>query len=593
MIKTLKDLGYYSKCSFMFLLKMSKEYVILTLLGIVLNSVSVFPNIYLVRYSVELITRHVGFPFYVHVITIIILLGLFISLTRNLLTNRLAYVRDRMFAKIQLEIDCICLGTEYEKIQSEVFQQNKAFAVATLQNGYLDLFINSVKQMLSSLLIMVGVLYIISEASFWILIPLAISLTLGFYYDFLNARQNFEEIKEETEYRRKSNYLQSISRDFQYAKEIRLFQLKDKFKKRMDEVDDLLFRAREIRRKQRAPSGWLFYGSESLLNIAVYLYFGYQILFAKAMTPGLFTACHSALWQMKNSVQDILYTITNYSIHTESLKAFFGFMDHQSPLRPEAYNVTRLPDAEIRFEHVSFRYPSAEEDTLHDISITISAGEKLLIVGENGAGKSTFIKLLCGLYQPTDGNIYLNDVDISTIDRKQYLRQISAVFQDYQLFAFTISENISALHDTDETFVHRALSQVNMAAPVEKTSHGIFTVLYRIFDPEGVEFSGGEMQRLAIARAICKDTPILVLDEPTSALDPKAEHDIYTSFRSISENRSTVFISHRLTSVKFCDTIAVFDKGRIAEYGTHESLIKKQGLYAELYTMQSGLYDKR
>lgn len=593
MFDKFKRLYYYSKLSLQFLWEHSKEYVILTLIGIILDSVSVFPGIYLASYSVDLVTKHVDFLHYLRVITLIIALIVFIALARNLLSVRLSYVKQKMYIRIQLTIDQICLDTDYINIQSKSFQERKAFAVAALQKDYLDLFIKSLKQSLSSLLIMVGVLYIISESSFWILIPFAISLALGLYNDFLNARQNFEELKEETEYRRKSTYLQNISRDFQYAKEIRLFQLKDRFKRRMDEVDELLFRAREARRKRRAPSNWLYYGSDSLLEIAIYLYFGYQVLVANTMSLGLFTACHSALGQMKSSVQDILYAITNYSVQTEALKSFFDFMEYQHLPNVRKPVVTKQPSAEIRFEHVYFRYPSAEEDTLRDINITISTGEKLLVVGENGAGKSTFIKLLCGLYQPTSGKIYLDDVDVSTIDRKQYIRQLSAVFQDYQLFAFSIAENVGALHNIDDVLVRQALAQVNLDALVEKTPHGIFNALYRIFDPEGVEFSGGEMQRLAIARAICKDTPILILDEPTSALDPKAEYEIYTSFRAIAKKRTTVFVSHRLTSVKYTDTIAVFDKGRIIEYGTHEDLIENKGLYAELYNMQAQLYNEK
>lgn len=593
MFDKLKDLCYYSKLSLQFLWKNSKEYVVLTLLSIVLDSLSVFPGIYLARYSVDLITKQVKFSLYLQVITVIIAFMLFIALIGRLLTVRMEYVKQKMYAGIQLTIDQICLDTYYMNIQSKTFQERKAFAVAALQNDYLDLFIKSFKQILSSLFIISGVLYILSEVSFWILIPLAVSLVLEFYNDYLNARQNFVELKEETEYRRKTNYLQTISCDFQYAKEIRLFQLKDRFKRRMDEVDELLLRVREAHRKRRAPSNWMCYGSESLLDIAIYLYFGYQVLVSESMTLGLFTACHSALWQVKSSVCDIFYVITNYSVQTECLKAFFEFMEYQTSSCTATLKAKRETGSEIRFEHVYFRYPAAAEDTLRDINITIHTGEKLLVVGENGAGKSTFIKLLCGLYQPTSGKIYINDVDISTIDSKQYIRQLSAVFQDYQLFAFTIAENVGALHETKDALIRQALTQVNLEKLIEKTPHGIYNALYRIFDSEGVEFSGGEMQRLAIARAICKNTPILVLDEPTSALDPKAEYEIYTSFRTISENRTTVFVSHRLTSVKFSDTIAVFDKGRIIERGTHEHLMEKQGLYAELYTMQAELYNEK
>ncbi len=599
MLLKVRNFLYYAKQSFLFLLKMSKEYVILNLLGIILRSVNVFPSIYLARYSVELITRQVDFPVYLRTVGIILLASILLSFTEHFRSVRFQYVKDKLYAEIQLSIDKTCLCVDYETLQSKDFQERKAFAVATLQKEDLDLFIRSMNQVLQSLLIMAGVLYILSEASFWILIPFGVSTMIGLYHDYLNAKQNFEELKEETEYRRKSDYLQSMSRDFSYAKEIRLFQLKDRFKKRMDEVDELLFRAREARRKQRAPSGWLFHGSGTVLDIAVYLYFGYRVLVG-SMTAGLFTACHSALWQMKNAVQDILYTLANYSVHTEALKEFFAFLslgklsDHLVEKEDEERECA-LPSigAEIRFEHVSFRYPGAERDALHDVSITISPGEKLLVVGENGAGKSTFVKLLCGLYRPSEGKIYLNGRDISTLDPAQYFHRISAVFQDYRLFSFSIAENICALHDGEDVAVMDALRQVNLETVVEKTKNGVNTALFRNFDKDGVEFSGGETQRLAIARAIYKNAPVLVLDEPTSALDPKAEHEIYEGFQKIAENRTAVFISHRLTSVKLSDRIAVFEKGNLSEVGSHRELMIKGGLYAELYTLQAGLYHEK
>ena len=591
-MKKIKTLCYYSKRSLRFLWNNSRQYVVLTLISIILDSVSAFPAIYLVSYSVDLITRHVEFSSYIRVISGIILLAVIIEVIKKILDTRKKYIKTEMYAKIQLKIDDICMNIDYENIQSKSFQENREFAIAALKEDCLDLFIHSLVQLASSILIMFGVLYIISEASFWIIIPLIVSLAIGFYYDYLNAKQNFTELKEKTEYRRKSTYLQSISRDFSYAKEIRLFNLKDRLKKRMDEVDELLFQLREARRKQRQPSGILYYSSEHILNIAIYIFFGYKVLVSQTMTLGLFTACHNALWQLKASVEDIIYVITDYGVHTQYLKGFFDFMDYKCPHPDERTEITKEIKAEIRFEHVFFRYPMAEEDTLQDINITIRAGEKLLIVGENGAGKSTFIKLLCALYKPTSGKIYLNGVDISTIERRQYIRQISAVFQDYQLFAFTIAENICALQKENKDAVDQALEQVNLETLVENTLHGTSSALYRIFDKDGVVFSGGEMQRLAIARAVYKDTPILVLDEPTSALDPVAEHEIYRSFRNIAPNRTTVVISHRLTSRNFSDRIAVFNKGKIVEYGTHDLLIKKQGLYAELYSIQAELYNE-
>lgn len=459
-----------------------------------------------------------------------------------------------------------------------------------MNNDSLDLFIKSLRSVLSSFIIISGVLYIISTVSFILIIPLASALVIDLYNDYLNARQNFIDIKEQVEYSRKSGYLQSISSDFEYAKEIRMFNLKERFKQRMDEVDQLLFTLREHRRKQRRPLAIFTYGSDTVLDIAIYLYLGYKVLVTSAISLGQFSLYSNALRQLKNSVSDVIFVMTQFIVNTEYLKGFFDFLVLKSERECGDLPTECLTHAEICFENVSFKYPEADVYTLKDISITINDGETLLIVGENGAGKSTFVKLLCGLYKPTNGRILLNGRDISTIPTEEYINYISTVFQDYKLFAMSISENICTLKDENSGRLQSVLEQVNLLEKVSQTADSENTQLYRKFDENGVEFSGGEMQRLAIARAIYKDAPILIMDEPTSALDPKAEHEIYSSFQRISKGRTSVYISHRLSSVKFSDRIAVFDKGQIVEYGTHDEMIAKNGLYAELYSIQADLY---
>lgn len=590
MLKNLKVLLSYSAKSLGFIWRGSKEYLFLTLLSIITSAIQVFPSMYLINYSIDLLTKQVAFKEYLRVAGIIILIMLSVSFASMLINNRLGYIKNRFYAKIRLEIDGICLNTDYANIQRKTFLENKNFALAAMNNDSLDLFIQSLRSLLSSLIIISGVLYIISTASFILLIPLVFALVIDLYNDYLNARQNFIDTKEQVEYYRKSGYLQSISSDFAYAKEIRMFNLKERFKQRMDEVEQLLFALREHRRKQRRPLAIFTYGSDTVLDIAIYLYLGYKVLVTSAITLGQFSLYSNALRQLKNSVSDVIFVMTQFVVNTEYLKGFFDFMGLKTEHECGGLPAEHLTHAEIRFENVSFKYPEADVYTLKDINITINADETLLIVGENGAGKTTFVKLLCGLYKPTNGRILLNGRDISNTPTEEYINYISTVFQDYKLFAMSISENICAMKDENSGRLQSALEQVNLVEKVFQTSDSENTQLYRTFDENGVEFSGGEMQRLAIARAIYKDAPILIMDEPTSALDPKAEYEIYSSFQRISKDRTSVYISHRLSSIKFSDRIAVFDKGQIVEHGTHDELIEKNGLYAELYGIQAGLY---
>lgn len=562
----------------------------LTAFSIVLGAVRVFPGMFLMSYSIDLLTKQVLFMDYIAPVSSVILIMLTLSVVSNLTTNRLQYVKNRMETKIRLDVDDVCLRADYADIQSKNFIDKKNFALAAINNESLELVIQCLKSLLSSVITMIGVLWIISAASLFILIPLAVSLLISVYYDYLNARQNFIDTKEETEYRKKSSYLQKISTDFEYAKEIRMFHLKDSFQGRMDEVEQLLYRCRESRRKKRMPSGILIYSSETILDMAIYLYLGFKVIAAASITLGQFSLYANALRQLKDSVNDIIYVSTEFYVNIDYLDGLFGFLDLKR--EPPTFGDTGLSvsQAQIRFENVSFRYPFSDFDALKNINITVHAGETLLVAGANGAGKTTFVKLLCGLYKPTGGKIYLNGMDITDLDQAQYRKLIAAVFQDFSLFAMSIAENVCAMKEKDAEKLRQALDHVNLTDAVDAVLKKSDTFLYRIFDENGVEFSGGEMQRLAIARAIYKDAPILILDEPTSALDPKAEYEIYNSFQKMAQGRTAIYISHRLSGTKFSDKIAVFEEGEIVEYGTHESLMSENGLYADLYSLQASLY---
>lgn len=592
-MKKIKALFFYSKKSLRFIWKTNKEYLFLTVLSIIFDSVKIFPGMYLTSLSIDCLVGEADFREYLNVIIGIIAVMILVAAFSMFIDNKLEYIKKRFYSDIRMQINDICMNTDFCNIQSKAFLESKTFAIEALDRDCLDSFIQSMRRVISCILIIGGVSYVISKSSLIILIALVVSLAINLYNDYLNARHNFTDTKEEVEYRRKSTYLQSISSDFSFAKEIRLFNLKNRFHKRMDEVDQLLFCARESRRKERNSSAAVAYAAEAILDICMYLFYGYQVLVSAAITLGEFSLYINALRQLKSSVDDIIYTLTDFIVNTEYLDKFFTFIEqkvHSSSIESKSAVASK---AAIQFENVFFRYPNAEQYTLKNINITLNAGETLLIVGENGAGKSTFAKLLCGLYRPTEGRILFNGVDISAIEPQEYMRQVSAVFQDYKLFAMSISDNICSMQGKNIDKIRNALTQTNMLDKVDGLCEKENTQLYRIFDENGVEFSGGEMQRLAISRAIYKDSPILVLDEPTSALDPKAEYEIYSSFQKISDNRTAVYISHRMSSTKFSDKIAVFKDGEISEYGTHDELMGSNGLYSELYSLQSSLYKKQ
>lgn len=246
---------------------------------------------------------------------------------------------------------------------------------------------------------------------------------------------------------------------------------------------------------------------------------------------------------------------------------------------------------EIRLDDVSFRYPKADRDTLSHINLTVHPGEKLAIVGLNGAGKTTLVKLVCGFLDPTEGRILLNGEDIRKFNRNDYYALFSAVFQEFSVLDVTVKENVAQCVDgIDETRVWQCIDKAGLTEKIKSLPKGIETHLGRRVFKDGVEFSGGQTQRLMLARALYKNAPILVLDEPTAALDPIAENDIYQKYNEMTHGRTSFFISHRLASTRFCDRIIFVDGGKIAEEGTHEELLKNGGGYAYLFEVQSKYY---
>ena len=306
-----------------------------------------------------------------------------------------------------------------------------------------------------------------------------------------------------------------------------------------------------------------------------------------------FTQLITAEAGLDSTLNGIVYNVIDLAQKCNYAYEYVLFMNYPAALEKGDRPIEKK-DHEIEFKNVTFAYPGTERKILDDISIKIAPGEHLSIVGLNGAGKTTFIKLLCRLYDPTEGEILVDGVNIKEYDYKQYMEQFAPVFQDFKLFALTLSDNISfdrADTDEEQERIEELIKLVGLETLMERLDKGKETNLFKYFDEEGIEPSGGEQQKIAIARALYKDSPVVILDEPTAALDPIAEYDIYRQFNTLIGGKSAFYISHRLSSCQFCDKIAVFSGGKIAEYGTHEELEAiSGGIYAEMFEAQAKYY---
>ena len=311
---------------------------------------------------------------------------------------------------------------------------------------------------------------------------------------------------------------------------------------------------------------------------------------------GNFILYQGTVQKFVDSLSELGSNIVELRDNNQYLQETFAYLEMPNDMYKGTLAVEKRDDIdyEIEFRDVSFKYPRSEEWVLRHVNMKFKIGDKLAIVGENGSGKTTFIKLLCRLYDPTEGKILLNGIDITRYRYDEYMGLFSVAFQDYTLFAFSIAQNVAASDKIDEAKVLDCLDRVGLGEKVAGLPNGIHTNIGRDYENDGVDFSGGEQQKVALARALYKDAPFMILDEPTAALDPIAEAEIYARFNAIASDKTSVFISHRLSSCKFCDEIAVFHQGHLVQLGCHDELVADENSkYHELWRAQAQYYTKK
>ena len=325
----------------------------------------------------------------------------------------------------------------------------------------------------------------------------------------------------------------------------------------------------------------------------------YTVLICVALeggiTVGSIAKYVSCMMLLAGAAVDMIRTFLKAFDNNRYLKRYFSYFDIPNDMYKGSLTVEKRDDNvyDVEFRNVSFQYPNTDTYALRHVNLKFNIGEKLAIVGRNGSGKTTFIKLLCRLYDPCEGEILLNGVNIQKYDYDEYMSIFSVVFQDFKLFAFKLGEVVASSKTYDRDKVRECLFKANFGDRYQELPEGADTCLYKDYDKSGIEISGGEAQKIALARALYKDAPFILLDEPTAALDPVSEYEVYSNFNVISGDKTAVYISHRMASCRFCDKIAVFDRGEIVQTGTHEELLREEsGVYYELWHAQAQYYTK-
>ena len=458
----------------------------------------------------------------------------------------------------------------------------------------------------ASFLTLIGMVLMAGALSPVLLISLVVHVAVILWTSKLTHDYEYSKKEETSKAWRRIGYYERTTLDFSYGKDIRIFNLRNRIMDNYQaEINAFVKLFAGIKNKE------FLLGLCGIVTLLISNVLTYGILVQEVINGmpvssfTMYTAMVVSLMSLMLAFGKDLAFIWNEG---EYVNDFYRLLD--APLvvegertAAEVFDTTKVESGhktlkqektlEIVFDHVTFRYPGTEKNIFTDLNFTIHSGERLAIVGVNGAGKSTLVKLMTGLFAPTEGKIYVNGVDITTLKKNELYSLYSAVFQEVNVLAFTIRENVAcASENVDDERVKTALDKVGLWNKVEHFENGLDQMMLKVIDENGTDFSGGERQKLSIARGLYKDAAMVIMDEPTAALDALAEAEIYENFSSLVEGKTAVYISHRLASTRFCDKIALFDADGLAEYGNHEELMEQKGKYYEMFMIQGKYYQE-
>lgn len=585
MKKNFADMKYV----FAYVWKIDKLYLLLRLPSVLLQSLIPFITVIFPAFIVEDVTiymdygrvcRHVAY------MAILLMVSRILEhILQMLITNRYNLFEYK---------HAITLG---EKIMSVTFPETENPETLNLVEkikriGYIEKTFESLFSFLSSIITIVGLLWILSKVNALIIITIFGAVVFNIYFSSKSKKYNYEWQTETAPLRRRNEYLLRLMYGFQYGKEVRVNGLQ---KYLTEKYDSHSTEYMGILKKVTVKFLKMNIGT-SMVNIfqqtVVYLLLARAVL-QDFLTIAAFTKYISAINSLTSSllgISDAFIELRNNFNYVDCLRKFLSL-----ETEGEKDKMVPVPSGNflIEFKNVSFQYPNTDRFVLEDVNVSISPGSQVAIVGLNGSGKTTFVKLMLGLYKPTKGMICVNGVDINNLDFKEYIKNFACAFQDYRLFSYPVRENIVFVQDYDKKKLDDVMKKCGIYDAVNRLPRKLETPIYKFLDDAGVEFSGGEGQKIAIARAIYKNAGVVILDEPLASLDPIAEYEMYKSLSGMAGDRTCIFISHRLSLTQKSDIILVFEQGRIAESGTHSELIGREGgLYAEMYEKQAVFYQE-
>lgn len=588
-MKNLRKLKMFFSLSW----SISPSYIIFLVLSTIISSGQIFANVIIPKYIIDELVGPKDIERLILFGSLIVLSNLLFAFLNNTMKRIMdvknIYMNEMMNKAMAEKI----MNVEFSYLENPYYldlKERAAFA-ATNQSAMRRL-IENMALMLKNLVTIIGLVAIMFTLS-WILVVLlavAIIIALLIYRFFMNYQINF--FQEIIPVNRKYGYYVNLAFNDKLQKDIRLYNMSKMMTDRVThynaEINQWFSKYYEKQGKYLGLYGII----NDLQGALAYGYVGLRVITDKLgpkIGLGSFTMYVNAAINFTKTTTEFGNNVINIVQVLGYLDPFMEFMSLPDEGQVGGSLKFERDVETIEFKDVSFKYPGGDKFVLQDISFKIDKGEKISIVGLNGAGKTTLVKLICRLYRPTKGKILINGHDIFEYEHNSYMKKIAAVFQDFKLFNFTIEENITCQEaNKDAEKAMELIEEVGLKENIESLPNGIKSLFGKAYDESGIEMSGGESQKIAIARALYKDASLVILDEPTSALDPLAEADIYENFNNLVGGKTALYISHRMSSSIFCDRILVIDGGRISDFDTHENLMKKQdSLYYKLYKAQA------
>jgi len=576
--------------------KISPSYIIFLMLNSFAGSGQILANVIFPKFLIDELTGARDIRRLVLFSAAIVLSNVSLSFINNWMKKVMGVKNIFMSQGMKQSMAEKIMKVEFSYLENPYYLDLKERAVFASTNQHaMENLINSMVSSFRNGFTIAGLAAIMFSLSWLLVAILAVTIGLGLliYRRFMKYQYNF--FQQIIPVNRKYGYYAGLSFNDKVQKDIRLYNMNKMFTDRVtkynQEINEWFSRYYEKQGKYMGVNGIV----GDLQAVIAYTYVGLRVI-SDALGPkislGSFSMYVSSAINFVKMTSDFGRNITTF---TQMLRYLDPFMEFMSLPDEEKSGGTRKFEGDvesIEFRNVSFKYPGSDNLVLNDISFEIKGREKISIVGLNGAGKTTLIKLICRFYHPTSGQILINGHDIFEYEHESYMKKIAAVFQDYKLFAFSIEENITCQQAGSNT--NRAMEliqEVGLREKVTSLPDGIQSMIGKAYDEKGIELSGGESQKVAIARALYKDASLVILDEPTSALDPLAEADIYENFNKLVGDKTAIYISHRMSSSVFCDRILIIEEGKVSDFDTHENLLKKtDSLYYKLFQAQAVNY---